>query len=54
MPETVSAVAQRQKCTQDFREKVIDLGFENIMKMLEPWAVHRFSNTTDLLKSFER
>jgi len=54
MPETVSAVAQRQKCTQDFRDKVIDLGFENIMKMLEPWAVHRFSNTTDLLKSFER
>jgi len=54
MPETVSAVAQRQKCTQDFREKVIDLGFENIIKMLEPWAVHRFSTPTDLLKSFER
>lgn len=53
-PETVSAVAQRHKCTKGFRAIVEDLGFQNIKKMLEPWAVHRFSNPTDLIESFER
>jgi serine/threonine protein kinase len=54
IPETVSSVAKRHKCTESFRQKVTDLGFENIIKMLEPWAVHRFSDPADLLKSFER
>jgi serine/threonine protein kinase len=54
IPETVSSVAQRQKCTRSFHEKITNLGFENIIKMLEPWAVHRYSNPSGLLKSFER
>lgn len=51
--DTVDAVADRKSCMSDFAKKVSDLGFDFIVKMLDPWPHRRYLLPADLLKDLE-
>lgn len=51
--QAVERMAQRQPFTDNFKEKVISLGFEGILKMLAPWPIQRFNSPENLLHYFE-
>jgi len=51
--EAIEAIAQRKTCTEEFKNKVLTLGFDGILKMLAPWPVQRFNSPETLLKYFE-
>lgn len=50
--DTVIAVSQRRSCGRPFQTEAINLGFSNLIKMVEPWSVHRFQTPDELLASF--
>ncbi len=52
VPDTVNDMAQKKKCTSEFRNEVSAMGFGNIIKMIEPWPINRFATPTALLQSF--
>lgn len=51
--DAIISVAQKKKCSQEFRTKIIELGFEGILKMIEPWPVRRFNTPKQLLEYFK-
>ena len=51
--EVVEAIAQRKACTEEFKNKILTLGFGGILKMLAPWPIQRFNTTKTLLEYFE-
>jgi serine/threonine protein kinase len=51
--ELINAVAQRRRCTREFRSKISELGFEGIIKMIEPWPVRRYASPGELLAYFQ-
>lgn len=50
--ETVIAISQRRNCTSHFQIEAVKLGFSNLLKMMQPWPIHRFQTPDDLLASF--
>lgn len=51
--DTVAAVAARNPCTSDFTRKASRLGFDFVVKMLEPWPHRRYLLPGALLKDLE-
>jgi len=50
--QTISAVAARESCSSFFYETMNDLGCQNIIKMVQPWPIHRYQNIDELIESF--
>ncbi|RJQ58131.1 MAG: serine/threonine protein kinase [Stygiobacter sp.] len=51
--DAISAVAERKKCSKDFIDKVSALGFDCIIRMLEPWPHRRYQNPEELISSLK-
>jgi serine/threonine protein kinase len=51
--DAIIAVASRNKCSEEFKTKVIELGFEGIFKMIEPWPIGRYTTPAELLAYFQ-
>lgn len=51
--DAILAVAQKKRCSQEFRKKITDMGFEGILKMIEPWPVRRYNTPKQLLEYFK-
>lgn len=52
MPETVAAVAMRNRCSQSFREQAKAQGLDNLIRMLEPWPILRYPSPQEMIESF--
>jgi serine/threonine protein kinase len=50
--DTVAAVAQRRSCVNQFQTEAARHNLSNLVKMVQPWSVHRFQTPSDLLESF--
>lgn len=52
--EIVEAMANREICSEKFIASVESYGIIELKKMLEPWSLKRFKNTTDLINYFQK
>jgi serine/threonine protein kinase len=46
-------IEQRASWSKDFEKKVYAMGFEKILKMINPWPVQRYSSINELLEIFK-
>ncbi|MGC9967437.1 MAG: serine/threonine-protein kinase [Syntrophobacteraceae bacterium] len=51
VPEAIEAVAQKKGCSEWFAEKLQELSWAPVLKMLEPWPNRRFNVPELLIKS---
>ncbi len=51
--DAIIAVAQRKRCSNEFKAKIIELGLEGILKMIEPWPIRRHTTPAELLAYFQ-
>ena len=51
--DTVAAVGERKSCRREFKDEVLRLGLPSLIKMVQPWSVHRFQTPDDLINSFQ-
>lgn len=51
--EVINAVIQRKGCTERFRREISAIGFGEIIKMVEPWPVRRYTSPGELLSIFQ-
>lgn len=52
--DTVAAVANRVRCSSDFAQRAIDLGFGFVVKMIDPWPHRRYQSPAELLEDTRR
>lgn len=51
--EVINAVLQRKGSAGDFRKEISALGFDGIIRMVEPWPVRRYTSPRELLECFQ-